>query len=156
MGLQISAEVLRPLRPLKRSRYVAQELEAANLMPADVSLTWIDFELSVFKARLWAVDHHVFKTYPGRITMFRAAEPSAYHLEYPDPILADPARGWGRLSTEPVDVQVVPGNHVTICREPNVRVLAEKLMACLDEAGNLTAVNCGDNPFLGPNAYGSS
>jgi amino acid adenylation domain-containing protein len=141
MGLQISAEILRPLPPLQRSRYVAQQLEAANLMSADVSLTWIDFELSIFKARLWAVDHHVFKTYPGRITMFRAAEPDAYHLKYPDPILADPARGWGRLSTEPVDVQVVPGNHVTICREPNVKVLAEKLMACLEEAGNLTAVN---------------
>jgi amino acid adenylation domain-containing protein len=141
MGAPISAEILRPLRPIQRSRYVAQRLEAANLMPADVSLTWIDFELSIFKARLWAVDHHVFKTYPGRITLFRAAEPDAYHSEYPDPILADPARGWGQHSTEPVDVQVVPGNHVTICREPNVGVLAEKLMACLEEAGSLIAVN---------------
>ncbi len=141
VGLQISAEILRPLRPLQQSQYVAQRLKAANLMPADVSLKWIDFELSIFKARLRAVDHHVFKTYPGRITLFRAAEPDAYHLEFPDPILADPARGWAKLSAEPVDVQVVPGNHVTICREPNVRVLAEKLMACLEEASRLTAVN---------------
>jgi amino acid adenylation domain-containing protein len=141
VGLQISTEILRPLRPQQQLRYVAQQLNAANLMPADVSLTWISFELSVFKARLWAVDHHVFKNYPGRITLFRAAEPDAHHLEYPDPILADPSMGWSQLSTEPVDVQVVPGNHLTICREPNVRILAEKLMACLEEAGSLTAVN---------------
>jgi thioesterase domain-containing protein len=141
VGLQISTEILRSLRPPERSRHVAQQLEAANLMPADVSLTWIGFELSIFKARLWAVDHHVFKTYPGRITLFRAAEPDAYHLEYPDPILADPARGWGQLSSEPVDIQVVPGNHVTICKEPNVRVLAGKLMACLEDAYRLTAIN---------------
>jgi thioesterase domain-containing protein len=41
--------------------------------------------------------------------------------------------GWSRLLTMGVQSFVVPGTHVSMCEEPNVQVLAEKLRAVLDE-----------------------
>jgi thioesterase domain-containing protein len=35
--------------------------------------------------------------------------------------------GWGALSTQPVTVEVIPGTHATILREPHVDMLAQKL-----------------------------
>ena len=47
----------------------------------------------------------------------------------PHRLLQAPERdmGWSKLSTEPVDVQMITGAHGTILEEPHVRVLAEKL-----------------------------
>jgi hypothetical protein len=41
--------------------------------------------------------------------------------------------GWRQLVTE-LDVHEVPGDHGDIIREPNVRLLAEKLRHCMDAA----------------------
>jgi thioesterase domain-containing protein len=134
-GLQISAEDLRPFHPQQRLQWLAERLKAANSFLDEIPSTWISFMLKVFKARLWAVSHHVFKPYPGRITLFRAAEMEADKSEFIDQFSTDPTKGWGRLSSMPVDIQVVPGNHATMVREPHVKVLAEKLTACLEKTG---------------------
>jgi thioesterase domain-containing protein len=42
--------------------------------------------------------------------------------------------GWDQVSSEPVETYSVPGDHITMMTEPHVRVLAEKLRACLDKA----------------------
>lgn len=68
--------------------------------------------------------------YPGRVTLFRSAEP-------PDGIqfcTVDPFYGWRSRAGGGVDVHTVPGKHVGLLEEPNVRVLAEKVGACLQEA----------------------
>jgi hypothetical protein len=49
----------------------------------------------------------------------------------------DPALGWGAYSSETVTVQRVPGNHSTLCMEPNVRELAARLRAWIDASGPL-------------------
>ncbi len=56
--------------------------------------------------------------------------------EIPD----EAAWGWGRLSTELVEVHLVPSNHTTMLTEPHVQVLAEKLRECLDNC--VLIVNC--------------
>jgi thioesterase domain-containing protein len=49
-------------------------------------------------------------------------------------MLAEPDYGWSALSTEPVDVRVVPGRHLTLLVEPNVEGLARQLAHCLETA----------------------
>ena len=46
----------------------------------------------------------------------------------------DPSEGWGRLASEGVDVHLVPGNHFSMLREPNVQVLGEQLRQCVEDA----------------------
>jgi amino acid adenylation domain-containing protein len=80
------------------------------------------------------------EAYPGRITLFTSGEVDPEFREsWPemvDAALADPARGWARLSTEPVEVHAMPGSHTTMVREPHVARLAERLAECLAGAGD--------------------
>jgi hypothetical protein len=52
----------------------------------------------------------------------------------------DEALGWGQRALGGVDIEVIPGDHDSIFREPNVRVLAEKLTE------HIMAIRAGDVP----------
>ena len=57
--------------------------------------------------------------FPGRVTVFRAAE-RGVSSNY------DSQMGWGHLALGGVEIHEVPGDHATLVKEPHVRVLAEK------------------------------
>jgi thioesterase domain-containing protein len=63
--------------------------------------------------------------FPGRVTLFRAR---TRHLLLPTP----DDLGWGSLAGGGVEVHIIPGHHVSILREPNVRTLARRLTEALD------------------------
>jgi thioesterase domain-containing protein len=67
---------------------------------------------------------YVPRVYAGRVTLFRARE-GRYGED-------DPALGWAPLAAGGLDLIEVPGDHVTMLREPNTAVLAEHLGRCLD------------------------
>ena len=69
------------------------------------------------------------RPYPGKVILFRALERDKF-----DPYYTDPQLGWGELPIGIFEVHHVPGDHLSMLREPHVRVLAEKLTDCLDEA----------------------
>jgi len=68
---------------------------------------------------------YVPQRYPGRVTLFRARTQPLFHPG------DGPDLGWGALCAGGVRVEVIPGNHETILHQPNVRVLAERLRACM-------------------------
>jgi len=43
----------------------------------------------------------------------------------------DSTLGWSELTVEGVEVHIVPGNHLTMLRKPNVQALAEQLKVCI-------------------------
>jgi thioesterase domain-containing protein len=62
------------------------------------------------------------------ITLLRAGEIG--QLDFlPDAIATqeDPSWGWQRVSTKPIQLHVIPGNHFTMVKEPHVRFLARQL-----------------------------
>ena len=65
--------------------------------------------------------------YPGRLTIFRSV--SRTPLDGDDGLL-----GWGGLAAGGIEVHDVTGTHMDMLSEPNVRMLSEKLRACLDRA----------------------
>jgi acyl transferase domain-containing protein len=75
----------------------------------------------------------------GPITLIR---PSQDHLVplaggrfmLPSREIVDYENLWGPHTTQGVRVEIVPGDHDSMVLEPNVRVLAARLQACLDEA----------------------
>jgi thioesterase domain-containing protein len=40
--------------------------------------------------------------------------------------------GWSAFTSEPVAIEEVPGDHITLLAEPNVAVLAARLRTALD------------------------
>ncbi len=62
--------------------------------------------------------------YPGRITLFRSPRvPAGFH--------GDPTMGWKPLAAGGVHIHEIPGDRPNVVDEPDVRILAKKLQACL-------------------------
>jgi aspartate racemase len=79
----------------------------------------------------WPDSSFVPHTYDGRITVFRVAhQPATRILSH--------TLGWESRSTGGVDVEIVPGGHHTMLRQPHVEVLASRLSEILAkvEAGS--------------------
>jgi non-ribosomal peptide synthase protein (TIGR01720 family) len=77
------------------------------------------------------------QVYDGKISVFRASDAgSESQFVIVHPALGKPQvmEGWQQVSTEPIEVIDVPGDHITMIVEPRVRVLAERLNACLINA----------------------
>jgi thioesterase domain-containing protein len=64
------------------------------------------------------------RTYPGRITLFRATSPGEY-FRYTADYIAD--LGWTKLAGGGLEIHHIAGDHVTMFGESNIAVTAEKL-----------------------------
>jgi aspartate racemase len=80
---------------------------------------------NVVQAHSMAVRNYAPQAYSGRVTIFRATSQVLFSSHFLD-------LGWGRL-TKSVTIYRVPGAHGSLVAEPHVRVLAERLRACLLE-----------------------
>ncbi|MTJ47693.1 non-ribosomal peptide synthetase/type I polyketide synthase [Dolichospermum sp. UHCC 0259] len=65
--------------------------------------------------------------YPGKLTLFKATDSQPEHF------VQDRECGWDQI-THQVEIYEVPGTHTTVMQEPNVKVMAEKLIICLQKA----------------------
>ncbi len=83
--------------------------------------------LRVFQASSQAALSYIPQVYSNPITLLRTSE-------QPNKADRDPTMGWSGLAVGGVEVHTVPGNHLTMLRQPHVQVLAEKLRLCLDKA----------------------
>jgi thioesterase domain-containing protein len=70
---------------------------------------------------------YTLRRYSGDVTLFCASEKSLRGVR-------DPYAGWQSLAGGGLAVYEIPGGHVSILAEPQVRVLAQHLQACLDRA----------------------
>ena len=78
----------------------------------------------IARAQHRALKKYRLQVYPGRLTLFRARMQPLFSSHKPD-------KGWGRLAAGGVEVRLVPGNQLSMLKEPHVRVLAEQLGALL-------------------------
>ena len=87
------------------------------------SNTTYNYLEAVRKANSYAAKNYVPQVYPGRITLFRTKPPRYYHaLDF----------GWSDVAGGGLDIHDIYGGHIVIMGEPVVRVVGEKLKACLD------------------------
>ncbi|MDF5715756.1 MAG: amino acid adenylation domain-containing protein [Rhizonema sp. NSF051] len=90
-----------------------------------------DKHLEIIDANTQALDKYTFPVYPGKMTLLRTEDQyrsDAIGIQY------DLQFGWGDLIAGGIDLQYIPGSHLSLLEEPHVRVLAEKLQACLKKA----------------------
>jgi thioesterase domain-containing protein len=75
-------------------------------------------------ANMKAMGSYVPQPYRGKVTLFRAM---GRRLKIYDPH----AYGWAALAAGGVDVVEVPGDHLTLLKEPHVKFLADRLQGYL-------------------------
>jgi thioesterase domain-containing protein len=81
----------------------------------------------VYQANSQATLNYTPQVYPNRITVLRTSTESST-------VQPDPTLGWSKLAGGGVDVQWVPGNHLTMLKKPHVQALAEQLRVCIEKA----------------------
>ncbi len=107
---------------------VLERARAGGLLPSEIGRPEMEHLLAVLRANLQALRGYLPGAYPGRVALLRAAEAT---VRRPDPSL-----GWNDRAAGGVETHEVPGDHYSMMREPQVRVLAKKLGALLERAAN--------------------
>jgi len=127
-ALALSEADLTPLAPEAQMLHFLERLKHAGLLRSEATLAQLRRLVDVFKtnSRAWSV--YEPQADRARLTLFKAQERPAAESG------ADESLDWGALSPEPVEVHVVPGDHISMLAEPHVRALAQRLQACLERA----------------------
>jgi thioesterase domain-containing protein len=121
--LKASREDLEAHAPEARLDFVLDLLREADFLPQGTGRAQIRRALDVYRANGLAVRSYELSPYAGPLTLFKAADPAT-----PD------AYGWGELTAGQVEVETVPGHHLSLLAEPNVRTLAQRLRRSLEGA----------------------
>lgn len=121
-GLAFSQLVAREIWPYLRGY---REIATASASKTGTKAWWrqpiIKQTLKVYWGNLKATWAYLPKDYEGRLTLFQAEAQSSHK---------DEGLGWnGRF----LNITPIPGNHLTMMREPHVATLAQALQAALNE-----------------------
>jgi amino acid adenylation domain-containing protein len=82
--------------------------------------------INVLDANLEATRNYQPQVYPGKVTLFRCqVQPISQALHHD--------LGWSELVTGDIEIYPIPGDHLSILKEPHVQVLAKKLKSCLEQ-----------------------
>ncbi|MFN5396699.1 MAG: non-ribosomal peptide synthetase [Pseudanabaena sp.] len=100
-------------------------------LPLPFYLRQFAIEEILEKTAVEAMKNYVIQPYPDKVTLFRADIQDSYVVGIP---LLDWDLGWGQLASGGVEIQTVPGDHLTMFREPQIQILAQKLQECLHRA----------------------
>jgi amino acid adenylation domain-containing protein len=146
LGL-LDTRLHRSIPPVERLKFHTTNLLSKNLPEA---LQYTEISLRRFSTRAWikilnpktveryqkegrvrgqeVMNHlmriYVSKPYPGQATLFSIANPPSETLE-------NPKEQWADTFIGQLDIVTVPGDHVSMLKQPHVTVLAEKIDALL-------------------------
>ncbi|MFN6487124.1 MULTISPECIES: non-ribosomal peptide synthetase, partial [unclassified Nostoc] len=127
-----------PLSDLdEQLKYVLEYLKMLEILPLDADTTSLKQLMHAFKVDVKAFFEYVpQQVHPVPLALLRASESNIKEpVNESEPgIFHDVAWGWNTLSSEPVNVQFVPGNHITMMIPPHVQVLADRLRDCIEQA----------------------
>jgi amino acid adenylation domain-containing protein/non-ribosomal peptide synthase protein (TIGR01720 family) len=124
LELPISEQELMSVEPDRQLAWVVELGRQRNALPADLGAGEIARHLKLTRAHATAEQSYTARPYPGRISLFRAAEQPASRAQ-------DRAMGWDALALGGLGIHEVPGNHMTMFEKSYVRALAEQLGQCL-------------------------
>ncbi len=128
-GDDLSLEDLRRMSPEEHQQYfIARATQAGIILPPSASEVGTHV-FDVFKGNLQAMWEYRPRPYPGKITLF-ASEHQPAGID----VARDPMLGWGAWAGEGVELHPIPGRHLDMIKEPTVRILAEKIRQCIEQA----------------------
>ncbi len=137
--LGLTEEVLQSFSPEEQFDRLREKLVKFDLLSVTGSESQLRGFVNVFKA-----SHQSGSCYfpqgaiDAAIVVFRAEEMTATATSNEHPLRREQTYGWDKLSTRPVTVVEISGNHYTMMAKPHVSILAQELEAYLRE---VSAIN---------------
>jgi thioesterase domain-containing protein len=122
-----SREELQGLSPMEQLDFFRRRAQRAGVVLGGDNPIQDQHVFQVFQANLNALLEYHPGSYPGRITLVRAADGvTALHQA--------PQLGWGAWAAGGIEEHVISGEHVHLFREPHLQTVAALLEKCLDRA----------------------
>jgi len=125
----LSVEKLRAMTSEEHLQYFLHRAAQAGIVLGDIDPSLGGHVFEVFKSNLKAMMDYRPQPYPGKATLLFAEEKPQF-IE----VARDPYLGWGAYVQGGVEVVRIPGDHVHMLQEPNVRIVAERLLERLEAA----------------------
>ena len=119
-----AADHLLRLEPDEQLAYMLEQARRDCRLSPDIEVAQLGHLFRVFKHNARAMRSYRPRPVQCQVTIFRCSEAAARSLQ-------DLTMGWKNLAPE-VKVEIVPGDHYSIMRPPEVHVLAERLRECFD------------------------
>jgi len=116
---------IQQLAPDAQLNALLEQAKQERLVPAEIELAQLRLRFRIFEANNRALYRYTPQIYPGCITFLQAREP------LPGASLPSLA-GWRALAGGGFEHHVIPGDHLSIVRQPHVQALAEQLAACIE------------------------
>ncbi len=123
-NIPLSVDELRKLPEEEQVPFVYQVARKKRFIYPDVKLEQFRHFIHILRTHTEAWRNLTPRQYPGRVTLFVAEKRPAGEALGPD-------LGWGALAAGGVEIRHVPGDHLSMVHEPDVRALARELQACL-------------------------
>ena len=123
----VSEDELAGLKPEDKIEFIIDKAERFGLFPPEASREQNRRFIDVMVGTLKATYAYKRRPYPGTVTVFR---PQERHYHAPDPQLVW-VELYAILDAADIKLQLVPGNHYSFVKEPNLKVLAEQLNSSL-------------------------
>ncbi|MGB3637497.1 MAG: amino acid adenylation domain-containing protein [Rivularia sp. (in: cyanobacteria)] len=123
----VSEDELAGLNPEEKIEFIIDKAEKAGLFPPEASREQNRRFIDVMVGTLKATYAYKRRSYPGKVTVFR---PRERHFQAPDPQLVW-VELYAILDAADIELQLVPGNHYSFVKQPNIKVLAERLNSSL-------------------------
>jgi thioesterase domain-containing protein len=125
-NVSLPIEQLRQMTRDEQIAFVWDKARKARWLFPDVTLDQFRNFVTMLRTHTEAWRDYAIGPYGGQVTLFRAEKPSEH-----TPPEAD--FGWGAYAHGGVTVIDVPGDHLSMMHEPDIKVLANHLQRCLDE-----------------------
>ncbi|MCA1579781.1 MAG: AMP-binding protein, partial [Acidobacteria bacterium] len=117
---------LEALKPDEQLAWVVNEAKKYNILPPDMNEADSTHVFEIFRTNVHARQNYIGSTYHGRVRLFIAEQRFLKSTE-------NPTTAWAKLVPDGLDYEAVPGDHYTMIRKPNARILAERLRIFLDQ-----------------------
>jgi amino acid adenylation domain-containing protein len=140
--VSLNLEALEGLDWPERLDRFAQSLIDAKIIPADADREEVRGLVGVYKSQA-QMRYRPEPPFPLLdVVLLRAAEPLADFVDgIPEAMKKDETWGWGEYVRGAVQVERVPGDHLTMMTRPHCDALAERLNAVLSSRESLTGRN---------------
>jgi amino acid adenylation domain-containing protein/non-ribosomal peptide synthase protein (TIGR01720 family) len=132
-SLELDRETLTSLTPDQQLIYFQERLKASNLLAPDVGIDQLRGLIQVYKNQVQMI-YQPKEIYHNQITFFMSSKDEAMDESAEESESSgNPALGWHKFCSQPLDIHIIPGSHFTMMNEPHVQVLAECLATCITQ-----------------------
>ncbi len=127
IALDLEALARMPQDDRQTWQHVAGILQAKHLLPPGDGVALLQHMIRL-RQRVFQMlqDYMPEEPYPGQLVLLLVANrhvPGTFRV---------PVEGWQKISARPVEAVLVPGDHMSMIREPHVRAVAEHLRRLVD------------------------